>query len=133
MAANDPPGQSLAGATLLIVDDEPLLSLTMSLVLRREGAVVVTAANGQLALSLLEAPHRFDAMVCDQNMPVMDGLTLLRILHERSLGLPTLFFNSSIDPHDVLPLEALGVQGLLSKPIQPSDLVAAIAAVVVAR
>ena len=123
------PEIPLSGSTILIVDDEPILNMTMALVLRRQGATVLTAADGMEALHLLEQGQRVHAMVCDQNMPKMDGRTLLVKLHANGLGLPTLFFVSGVQEEDMAALAQLNVRRLLTKPIQPMALIEAVQAV----
>ena len=118
----------LAGATVLVVDDEPVLNLTMSLLLERAGAVVPRAGNGVEALAIVER-QAVDVMVCDQNMPVMDGKTLLRLLVERERTVPTLLFVNGVDREDNLQLEWLHVRRTLVKPIQPAALIEAVQAV----
>ena len=113
--------QSIPGSRLLIVDDEPVLSLTFAIVLQRAGATVFTAANGQEALSLLER-EQVDAMLCDQRMPVMDGPTLLRTLYERGQSIPTVLFVNGMDHEDTGMLEKMNVRKLVVKPILPQTL-----------
>ena len=112
---------SLQGWRLLIVDDEPVLSLTFAVVLRRAGATVFTAANGKEALDLL-AREPVDAMLCDQRMPVMDGPTLLRTLHAEGRSVPTVLFVNGVDAEDTAALEAMNVRRMISKPIPPQVL-----------
>ena len=121
----------LAGTRLLVVDDEPVLNLTFAVLLRRAGAHVQQAANGAEALQLLQT-GAVDLMVCDKQMPVMDGMTLLRRLHDESLSVPTLLFTNGIDREDMSKLEALGVRRLIAKPIQPLHLLQAVAEIVAA-
>ncbi len=118
----------LAGATVLVVDDEPLLNLTMSLLLERAGAVVPRASNGVEALAIVER-QAVDVMVCDQNMPGMDGKTLLRLLVERERAVPTLLFVNGVDREDDSLLEWLHVLQTLVKPVQPATLIKAVQAV----
>lgn len=118
----------LAGATVLVVDDEPVINLTMSLLLQRAGATVLRAENGAEALDLLSS-HAVDVMICDQNMPVMDGTTLLRRLHGLKKSVPTLFFVSGMNDEDAVALMAMGVREMLTKPIQPKMLVERVTAV----
>ncbi len=119
---------TLAEATVLVVDDEPVLNLTMSLVLQRTGARVLRAANGAEALAVLAA-ERVDVMVCDQNMPEMEGKTLLRTLGKDGRSVPTLLFTNGIEREDTHALSLLRVRRLLLKPIQPGTLIGAVAAV----
>lgn len=62
---------------ILIVDDEPNQLVTISRILTRQGLEVLTADNGEQALDLLRH-ESVDLMITDLNMPVMDGMTLLR-------------------------------------------------------
>ncbi|MFC5300925.1 EAL domain-containing protein [Azospira restricta] len=58
--------------TLLLVDDEPQVLISLSRLLRREGYQILTAGNPQQAFDLL-ARHRVDVVVSDQRMPEMSG------------------------------------------------------------
>lgn len=67
-------------ATILIVDDMPMIHRLLCIMLSRNNHKVITALNGQEALAKLkEAP--IDLMITDINMPVMDGLTLMEIIN----------------------------------------------------
>ena len=64
-----PPGQRIR---LLVVDDEPLVALTVRRLLAREADVVAASSAGQ-ALALLARGERFDRILCDLMMPEMSG------------------------------------------------------------
>jgi two-component system chemotaxis response regulator CheY len=66
-------------ARILVVDDEPLSRRILEQVLVSAGFEVESAADGQEALGKVRQ-HRPDVVVTDWQMPVMDGLTLCRIL-----------------------------------------------------
>ncbi len=81
--------------TILVVDDEFANAQALRLILEDQGYEVLTAWNGEDALALLEA-HPVDLMITDLRMPVMDGLELCRILHQRaSQPLPQVILMSS--------------------------------------
>ena len=65
------------GPRVLVVDDHPGVRAALCSLLHRHGCAVEAAANGRAALECL-ASERFDAVISDIEMPVMDGLTLLR-------------------------------------------------------
>jgi DNA-binding NtrC family response regulator len=69
-------------ARILLVEDEANMLPPLVRILERRGYDVVTASNGKEALERLEDAS-IDVMVTDLNMPVMDGMTLLRELQER--------------------------------------------------
>ncbi len=112
----------LADATILVVEDEPELLEIFSIWLKREGATVLRAANGELALKTLEN-HRVDALVSDIRMPVMDGVTLVKTLFEAKQTVPTTIFVSGFGEVSPRLLYSLGVEALLSKPLPRNQLV----------
>jgi DNA-binding NtrC family response regulator len=73
-------GDVMAKAKVLLVDDEPEFTATLSERLQLRDMEVYTAANGPDALKLAD-DHRFDAVILDLQMPGMDGIeTLKRLL-----------------------------------------------------
>jgi CheY-like chemotaxis protein len=110
----------LRDATVLIVDDEPMLLDIFSEWLQEEDCRVLTAGDGAMALQILRN-HHTDVIVSDVRMPVMDGVVLLKNLTTYS-GLskshpPKMIFISGFT--DLAPREAynLGVEAILQKPI----------------
>lgn len=76
------PNESYASLRVLIVDDDELILKTMTASLGSLGLQSVTAeSDGERFLdSLKRTDHDFDVILCDLNMPNVDGLTLLRHL-----------------------------------------------------
>ncbi len=74
-------------ATILVVDDSASLRNMVTFTLKQEGYQVVEAGNGQEALTKAKG-GRFDLVLTDVNMPVMDGITLCSELRK----LPTFKF-----------------------------------------
>ncbi|MGI4853075.1 MAG: response regulator [Janthinobacterium lividum] len=116
---------TLAQATVLVVDDEPILRLTLGLMLERHGAKTHRAANGLEALDVLRS-QTVDLMLSDRQMPIMDGLRLLHTMAAENIRVPSLLFTQS-DSASPQELQALGVVQTLSKPIHPEDLIRAVA------
>jgi CheY-like chemotaxis protein len=58
--------------TILVIEDDPGMTSGLARLLRREGHTVATADNGQVALTLLLA-QRYDVLLCDLLMPVLNG------------------------------------------------------------
>jgi len=67
------------GKTILVVDDAPSIRQAVGFSLQEAGYDVLEAENGQDALEKLGC-HQFDMIVCDVNMPVMDGISFLKKL-----------------------------------------------------
>jgi CheY-like chemotaxis protein len=81
---------------VLVVDDEPTLRRGMSRQLRSCGHAVVQAATGAEALEAIESSSP-DVVICDIAMPEMDGVSLLRVLHDRDPDLPVILLTGSPD------------------------------------
>jgi two-component system NtrC family sensor kinase len=63
----------------LLVDDEPRIVSALARLLRRDGHTVQTAANGQVALTMLQE-HAYDLILSDLRMPELDGPGLYQAL-----------------------------------------------------
>ena len=74
-------------AKLLVVDDEKNLRLVVQKEMSRQGHHVETASDGEAAWDILES-RDFDVLLCDINMPRLDGMGLLRRVREKSANPP---------------------------------------------
>jgi two-component system, OmpR family, response regulator len=78
---------------ILIVDDEPSVRDVMATVLSDAGYSVQTAADGHIALQIIDlAPP--DLIITDVMMPRLDGWALLDRVHERNPGLPVILMSA---------------------------------------
>lgn len=105
-------------ATILVVDDSPVITRTIGFVLRQHGFRVLAAANGRQALALLETSP-VDLVIADVTMPVMDGWELLAHLraHETWRNLPVIMLTASNDEFDRERAQQEHVDGYLTKPV----------------
>jgi CheY-like chemotaxis protein len=112
---------------ILVVDDEPTNQEVAGVILRAAGHIVSTANHGAEALKVIEQ-ESFDLILMDIAMPVMDGLTAIRMLRENpaTRHLPILCASakaSGMSEHDGM---AAGCDHYLKKPFRNKDLLAAI-------
>ena len=112
----------LRNATILIVDDEPMLLEIMALWFEREHCRVLTAENGAVALEkmALEPVH---VVVSDVRMPVMDGMTLAKTIKAQGTYKPSVIFVSGFHDVSTKMCYDLGVEATLSKPIVREELI----------
>jgi adenylate cyclase len=117
-------------ATILVVDDEPDLEALILQKFRRqvrEGLVsFVFARDGIEALQSLEAHPHVDLVVCDINMPRMDGLSLLAKLQEFEDKKSTIIVSAYGDMSNLRTAMNRGAFDFLTKPIDFADLEATI-------
>ena len=71
------------GSAILLVEDDPGIAKTLSWLLRRDGHVVDTEANGKLALAQLRE-RLYDLILSDLRMPELDGPGLYRALEQHA-------------------------------------------------
>ena len=112
---------------ILVVDDDARLRELVSIALERAGFAVVTAGDGQRALThaAREAP---DLIVLDVGLPERDGFEVCRRIRATS-DVPILFLTARDDEIDrVLGLE-LGADDYVTKPFSPRELVARVNAI----
>lgn len=103
--------------SVLIIDDDAGIADALSLLLGQEGYEVKVAADGGMALALLEAPPRPQMILLDLSMPGMDGYAFLRRKQQSDAlaRIPT--FVMSAGDMDAA-LKELNVAGWLRKPIK---------------
>jgi PAS domain S-box-containing protein len=124
---------SLEGARILMVDDDADTREMVKLMLEQFGADVVTAASASEALSKFQ-PGRYDAMLADIGMAEVNGYEL--IARVRALGpekggdVPAIAITAYAGKEDRLRAITSGFQYHLSKPIEPGELVGAIATLI---
>ncbi len=109
-------------AKLLVVDDENNLRLVVQKEMTRQGHEVETAADGEAAWSALEAQD-FDVLLCDINMPRLDGIALLRRLREKSQNPPeVIMLTGQATVESAIEAMKLGAYDYLTKPYRINEL-----------
>ena len=109
---------------IVVAEDDVHLLRVVCLWLRRNAHVVHEARNGREALEAVRR-HRADVLVCDVNMPAMDGLELVAACAAEGLPrLGTLVLTSRCDQSQILDRLAEHDVRLHPKPFSPSKLIA---------
>lgn len=113
--------------TVLVVDDEPDILVSIRLVLRTGGHRILEAASGTEALELLEREQP-QAMILDLRMPGLDGWDLLERMQEQSLlsRIPTMVLTAFVDPETRASLGRFAPLGFMTKPFDPEELMRAV-------
>jgi signal transduction histidine kinase/ActR/RegA family two-component response regulator len=116
-----------SGLRVLVAEDHPTNQKVVSLILEPTGVELVMVANGKEALEAY-ATEAFDLILMDLQMPVMDGLTSARRIRqvEAASGRPhTPIFAVTANalPEHVAQTRQAGMDGHISKPYRPADLI----------
>jgi signal transduction histidine kinase/FixJ family two-component response regulator len=117
-----PPSAVNRKATILVVDDDPLIAMSTVDMLEDLGHTAIEANSGERALEIIDAGRDIDLMMTDQAMPGMTGIQLAEIVRARRPHLPVLLATGYAD----LPASKLANLPRLSKPYQQSQLQAEI-------
>jgi two-component system chemotaxis response regulator CheY len=112
--------------TILIVDDSASFRTLVKLSLQKAGYEVIEAADGKDAISKLG--NKFNLVVCDVNMPNMDGLAFVRHLKAQPAHkfAPVIMLTTESQEAKKAEGRAAGVRAWITKPFQPSQLVDAV-------
>jgi CheY-like chemotaxis protein len=113
---------------LLVEDDRPVAKVVRA-ILERHGVSVTIAENGREAVDRMQQGG-IDLVLMDLQMPVMDGLEATRMIRklEAGTGRRTSVFALTAHAHRKFREECLvaGMDGVLTKPLRPEELLAAI-------
>ncbi|MGA3125281.1 MAG: response regulator [Candidatus Korobacteraceae bacterium] len=109
----------------LIVDDSSVMRKIIERSLRQAGldlCSVIEAGNGADALGLLDS-HPVDLILSDINMPVMDGLELVRQLQtvEKLRNIPVVMITTEGSETNVVQALSFGAKGYIRKPFTPDQ------------
>jgi two-component system, cell cycle sensor histidine kinase and response regulator CckA len=109
---NSPP------LNILLAEDERSVAFSISFALECNGHRVEIENDGEQALArLILDPRAFDLLITDNNMPRMTGLELVRRLREASFNGKVLVLSAHLSAENRAAYEALGVDGMIPKPL----------------
>jgi two-component system chemotaxis response regulator CheY len=109
--------------SILIVDDSSSIRQMVEFTLKSAGYQITAASDGEEALRLCKA-SRFDFVLTDQNMPKMDGLTLIKSLRSMPTYSSTPIIVLTTEASDSMKTQgrAAGATGWMVKPFDPQKL-----------
>jgi two-component system chemotaxis response regulator CheY len=113
--------------TVMIVDDSGSFRTVVKLALQKAGYETVEAVDGKDAVAKLDG-RKLNLIVCDVNMPNMDGLSFLK--HLKTTGsykfTPVIMLTTESQESKKNEGRAAGARAWITKPFQPSQLVEAV-------
>lgn len=111
------------GKKILTVDDSQSIRQLVAFVLKSAGYAVEEASDGNAGLAKAQA-SQFDLILTDQNMPGMDGLTLIRSLRATANYAKTPILMLTTESSDAMKSAGreAGATGWLVKPFEPTKL-----------
>ncbi|HLK41021.1 MAG TPA: response regulator [Polyangiaceae bacterium] len=116
------------GGKILVVDDSMLVRRQVGQALSKEGFVLIEAVDGVDALEKLAANGDVALVVCDVNMPRMNGLEFLEKKNGDAAcrGVPVVMLTTEGQPELIQKAKGLGAKGWIVKPFK-ADLLASAA------
>jgi two-component system chemotaxis response regulator CheY len=122
----------MTAKTVLIIDDSGSFRTVVKLALTKAGFAVVEAVDGKDAVGKLDG-RKYNLIVCDVNMPNMDGLSFLKHLKASAAYkfTPVIMLTTESQESKKAEAKASGARAWITKPFQPSQLVEAAARICV--
>ena len=108
----------------LVVEDSPTMRQLIAFALKRiQGAKLVEVSDGIEALKKIAA-EKFNLIITDITMPIMDGLKLISLIRENDQHreTPIIIITSDLSEEQRIIGLAVGANAYLTKPIQPAEL-----------
>jgi CheY-like chemotaxis protein len=121
-------GAPRSAGTVLVVDDEPATRNFLRKILAEAGYRVAEASNGADAVRYIEASD-VDLMITDLAMPEQEGIETIQMLRRSRPRLKTIAISGQFGASMLRAAECLGAHASLAKPVQPDELLEAVARV----
>jgi len=115
---------------ILTIEDDPVTRRVLKVRLENKGYEVVELENGPDAVAFFSDPKEtpVDLIICDVMMPGMDGYEVCRTIREIGVGVPFLFLSSKVSSDDKVRGVESGADDYITKPFDPHELEAKVAA-----
>ncbi|MBN2802486.1 MAG: response regulator [Deltaproteobacteria bacterium] len=115
----------MAPFKLLIVEDSTLMRELMRVSLSRFVEIEIDEADDGLVAMKKLAEKKYDLVFADINMPVMDGIKLVKHIRsdKNNSELPVVIISTENDSEDISKIRQLGISAYLTKPVNGSEII----------
>lgn len=115
-------------AKILVVDDSETLRSQLKSILEEQSHTIIEAENGLIGLKAIESDPSIELILCDVNMPEMDGLTMCeRIFKSETLAKPPIFMLTTESSMEMKEKgKKFGVMAWVTKPFVAPKLLKAV-------
>jgi DNA-binding response OmpR family regulator len=110
---------------ILVVDDEEVICQSCQRIFGGQGFLVETSTDSRTGLHLA-AQNRYDAIVVDVRMPMIDGIRFLECLREISPAVPVVVISGRAGEAAEAAVARLGAAQYLPKPFTPAEIIQAV-------
>lgn len=114
------------GQRILVIEDAPMNRKLLIRLLENHGHTVDGAEDGAIGVEMvkaaMEAGNPYDTILTDNHMPVMDGLAATKRIREMGCDSFMVGVTGNVVPEDVASFRMAGVNAVLAKPFQMSEL-----------
>jgi CheY-like chemotaxis protein len=107
---------------VLVTEDNKTNQMLISIMLEERGVKYDIANHGQEALDMIEKDDKYDLILMDINMPVLDGVSTIKILRKNNYTKPIVSLSANVIEKDKESFLAAGVDDTLNKPVVPEEL-----------
>jgi two-component system, chemotaxis family, chemotaxis protein CheY len=116
------------GKRIIVVDDSRTVRHQLSAVLTGAGYEVIEAADGVEGAEKIAATGSLAMVICDVNMPRMNGIDMLRLVKSdpRHADLPVLMLTTEGQPGPIAQAKQAGAKGWIVKPFDADILISAV-------
>ncbi len=115
--------QRLTGKRILVVEDNEMNQKTISNLLVKQGITVDVAADGKIAIDLIEKNSNYDLVIMDLQMPHMDGFEATQYIRKKlHSDVPIIAITACTYPEEQVQCFKTGMNQYLTKPFAPEAL-----------
>lgn len=112
---------AFSGLSILLVEDNILNVMVVQTFLKRRGAVIDVAGNGEEALAKLDT-SKHQLILMDLHMPVMDGYEAARRIRAKGITIPIIALTANLPQEIRDEVHAAGIDDIVVKPFMPDEL-----------